>query len=117
MSRDQQPTRMQLRMSPQLRQALRVAADNAGCSLNAFAVQVLATAVGDPACFRASIDEPEAARPKHQWQLRNARNEFIGEMGMEVGSLKMANLVEQYDAEDPGYYLEWQRQRDAGRLS
>ena len=52
-ARDSRPAVVFLRMSPQLREGLREAADRAGCSLNAFAVQILATAAGDPARFRA----------------------------------------------------------------
>ncbi len=42
-----------LRMAPQLHAALRASALDAGCSLNSFALQVLAAAAGDRAEFRA----------------------------------------------------------------
>jgi hypothetical protein len=79
----------------QLRHGLRDAADDAGCSLNANAVQVLAAAAGDP----GSID----------------RNESIETMGAELGSEKMVALVRRFDAEEPGYFVEWRRLRTAER--
>ena len=105
-------------MSPQLCDALRHAADQAGCSMNSYAVQVLAAASGDPACFRASVDAPDPARPNQQWRLRAARNDFIrimSMMSMEIGAGKALVLVNEYDTANPGYYLEWQQQRDAER--
>jgi hypothetical protein len=105
-------------MAPHLREALRDAARAAGCSLNAFAVQVLAAAAGDAARFR-SLHEPDArpalAPARQTWRLRAARNEFIGTMGIEIGSLARSALMRRLDAEDPEYYLEWQRARATGR--
>ncbi len=132
MQTNQKPAVLFLRMSPQLRQALRLAADHAGCSLNAFAVQVLATAAGDPAAFRASVDEVREPAPHElerdalgypvEWKARTehigARSNFIGSMEGEVGSAEMVRLVKHYDAENPSYFVEWQRQRRAeGRVS
>jgi len=104
-------------MAPHLRESLRDAARAAGCSLNAFAVQVLAAAAGDAARFRA-LDEPDSrpalAPARQTWRVRAARNEFIGIMGMEIGSLARSALMRRLDAEDPGYYLEWHRARETG---
>jgi hypothetical protein len=120
-------------MSPQLRDGLREAATAAGCSLNAFAVQVLAAAAGDPARFRPSgpHEEPESpdvnelerdalgypleriARAQHS----GARNDFIGTMGNELGPDEMVALVKRFDAEEPGYFVEWQRIRNAERAA
>lgn len=104
-------------MSPQLRESLRDAANTAGGSLNAFAVQVLSAAAGDAARFR-SVDEPRplaTAVPAHQsWRRAQARNDFIGFMGMEIGAVAMRALLERLDVEDPGHFLEWQRLREAG---
>jgi hypothetical protein len=124
MARDQQPATVLLRMSPQLRAGLRDAAAKSGCSVNAFAVQVLATAVGDPARFRPpDVPVPDLhdiprdgtgfpvggnARREH---LR-ARNEFIRVMSEEMPG-EMVALVKKYDAEDPGHFVEWQRLREA----
>ena len=95
---------------------MRAAANDAGCSLNAFAVQVLSAAAGDANRFR-STDESQArataARPTQNWRHRLARSNFIGVMGSEVGSAAMAALVQRLDVEDPGHYLEWQRAREA----
>ena len=126
MARDPRPAVVFLRMSPQLREGLRQAADRAGCSLNAFAVQILATAAGDPARFRAqsSHEESETAASeverdalgyplewKQRWRHSIARNEFIGTMGIELGSEEMVARVKRIDAEDPGYFVEWLRLR------
>jgi hypothetical protein len=104
-------------MAPQLRESLRAAASDAGCSLNAFAVQVLSAAAGDAARFRSANDSEErkeAARPAQKWRSRFARNDFIGRMGAEMGSSAMVALVGRLDAEDPGYFLEWWNARHTG---
>jgi hypothetical protein len=113
-------------MSPQLRDGLHAAADAAGVSVNAFAVQVLATAVGDPARFRAAIDdapkEPAElkrdhrgypTRPRDRDIHMAARNHFMTETEKLLGAAEMFRLAKQYDAEDPGYYVEWERSRKA----
>jgi hypothetical protein len=126
MSRDEKPAVVYLRMSPQLRDGLRVAADDAGCSLNAFAVQVLAAAAGDPARFRDRAAEAARAAPRKlerdalgyplewaaRWQHAGARNEFIAVMhSSDVPRSEWIPLVKKYDAEDPGFYVEWLRLR------
>ena len=101
-------------MAPQLRDAVRRAAENAGCSMNAYAVQVLATATGDPAAFRATVDAPnESPRPKQMWRHREARKDFMRAMSEQLGWKEMGALVNKYDAEDPGYFLAWKERRDA----
>ena len=120
-----------LRMSPQLRDAVRAAADGAGCSLNAFAVQVLAAAAGDPARFRAGTAPASSAAPVEESNVRvlardhlgypldlrerfdhsAARGEFIAVMVREIGSSAMVALVRRLDAEDPAYFVEWERLR------
>jgi hypothetical protein len=109
---------LHLRMAPHLREALRDAARAAGCSLNAFAVQVLAAAAGDAARFRA-LGEPDSrpalAPTRQTWRVRAARNEFIGVMGIEMGSVARSALLRRIDAEDPGYFLEWHQARQTGR--
>jgi hypothetical protein len=87
MTDEPRPASLHLRMAPHLREALRDAARAAGCSLNAFAVQVLAAAAGD---------------------------EFIGFLGIEIGSEARWALMRRIDAEDPEYYLEWHRARQTG---
>ncbi|MDP9332735.1 MAG: hypothetical protein M3Q30_05425 [Actinomycetota bacterium] len=131
MARDPRPAVVFLRMSPQLREGLRNAAADAGCSLNSFSVQVLAAAAGDPVRFRVSGSHEESEAPdvdelerdalgyplrwKERWAHSGARNEFIGTMGTELGSKEMVALVKRLDAEDPGYFVEWQRLRMAER--
>ena len=103
-------------MSPQLRESLRDAANDAGCSINAFAVQVLSAAAGDAARFRNVTDANariEAVRPKQEWRSRLARNDFIRFTSEEIGSVAMAALVQRLDVENPGYFLEWQNARQA----
>jgi len=101
-------------MAPQLRDALRRAADNAGVSMNAYAVQVLATAAGDPACFRATVDErpPEISRPARERLRRAARQEFMEATAAEIGWAEAGPLLRRYDAEDPDYFLAWKERRD-----
>jgi hypothetical protein len=113
-------------MSPQLREALRAAAAKAGCSVNAYAVQVLAAAAGDPARFRAPVMEPEETdvrdlerdalgfplRSKERRHHSAARSEFMDAI-MNQAPDEWVGLVRKYDAEDPGYYVEWQRRRRA----
>jgi hypothetical protein len=94
--------------------------------VNAFAVQVLATAVGDPSRFRASVDAAADAPAELERDHRGyptgsrdrelhmaARNHFMTETERELGASEMFRLAKQHDAEDPGYYVEWQRSRKA----
>jgi len=100
-------------MAPQLRDALQRAAVDAGCSMNAYAVQVLAAATGDPACFRATIDAShESPRPRQMWRHKLARQDFMRAMSEQVGWKAMGELVQKYDAEDPGYFLAWKQRRE-----
>jgi hypothetical protein len=126
MPTDHKPAVLFLRMSPQLRQALRHAADRAGVSLNAYAVQVLAAAAGDPAGFRADVDEavpPAELKRDHRGYPTSprdrdihmaARNHFMTETEKMLGAAEMFRLAKQLDAEDPGHYVEWERSRKAG---
>ena len=128
MEREGKPAVVFIRMSPQLRDGLRVAADDAGCSLNAFVVQVLAAAAGDPSRFRPtrSFDEvaaPEVERDGRGFPLAGrarmlhigARCNFIEVTTSEVGHSEMVRLVRKYDVEDPGYFVEWERLRTIER--
>ena len=51
------PAIVTLRMSRSLRDSLHSAAAAAGCSLNGYALQILAAAAGDPARFRSVADD------------------------------------------------------------
>ena len=53
------------------------------------------------------------ARAQHS----GARNDFIGTMGNELGPDEMVALVKRFDAEEPGYFVEWQRIRNAERAA
>jgi hypothetical protein len=46
---------------------------------------------------------------------RRAPNEFIGVMGIEIGSVARSALMRRIDAEDPEYFLEWHQARQTGR--
>ena len=92
--------------------------------MNAFAVQILAAAAGDPSRFR---DPPDTAPVDSEikrdalgyplewaarWQHAGARSEYIGVMdASDVPSAEWVPLVKKYDAEDPGFYVEWLRLR------
>jgi hypothetical protein len=113
MTRDHKAALIHIRMSPQLRDALRRAADGAGCSMNSYAVQVLATATGDPAAFRATVDAAnESSRPKPPWVHKAARQEFMFAMVEEIGWAEAGALVRRYDTEDPDFFLAWKDRRD-----
>jgi hypothetical protein len=93
--------------------------------MNAFAVQVLATAVGDPASFR----KPEPVEPDLrelerdlagfplEWSDRAqhaaARREFMDVMSSRLPAEQWVPLVKKYDTEDPAYFVEWAR-RNSG---
>jgi len=117
-------------MSPQLREGLRAASEIAGCSVNAFAVQVLATAVGDPSRFRTDTAAdgsplPDIKRDALGFPLDGrermlhlaARSGFIDAMESqsEMPRSEWHKLVKKHDAEDPAFYVEWQRARERER--
>jgi hypothetical protein len=109
-------------MSLQLREGLRGTANEAGLSLNAFAVQVLAAAAGDPARFRLPAPAPKVREFERDhtgfpldWRARDehrvARSKFIDVMQHAVGAAETGRLVRKYDVEDPAYFVEWQATR------
>jgi hypothetical protein len=101
-----------------LRESLRDAANDVGCSLNPFAVQVLSAAAGDASRFRnAEVDKARvaAALPVPQWRRRQARNDFLKAMTQEIGTVATGALVKRLDAEDPAYYYNWELARRAGK--
>ena len=112
-------------MAPQVRESLRAAAHDAGCSLNAYAVQVLAAAAADPARFRATgtpaseqrdIERDKFGVPidwKQRWAHSTARNEFIAVMDQQLPGAEVSALVKELDARNPGYFVEWRRLRRA----
>ena len=114
------------RMSRSLRDALHAAAAGAGCSLNGYALQILAAAAGDPARFRGiAVDAPDgpgdierdargfplawAAR----WEHGGARQEFFEAMAAETDACTAGELVRRHDREDPAFFVEWSRRRDS----
>jgi hypothetical protein len=86
---------------------------------------VLATAAGDPARFRSEVDTAtevvELKRDHRGFPTGStdrakhiaARNSFMLETERVLGAPEMFRLAKQYDAEDPGYYVEWERARKA----
>jgi hypothetical protein len=123
MAQRPRPAVIYLRMSPQLREGLRQAASDAGCSLNAFAVNVLAAAAGDPARFRASassgtgvkdLERDKRGYPldwRARWEHQAARAEFLCVVERERTTGEAVALVERLDAENPWYFAEWRRLR------
>jgi len=116
MAREQKAALIHIRMSPQLREALRRAAADAGCSMNSYAVQVLATATGDPACFRAKVEaaneQSQMSAPKRERLHKAARQAFMEAMVEEIGWAEAGKLLRRYDAEDPDYFLAWSQHRE-----
>jgi hypothetical protein len=112
-------------MAPEVRESLRAAAHDAGCSMNAYAVQILAAASGDPARFRGGtarasgtgeIERDDAGIPldwKLRWAHSTARNEFIAAMDQQLPAVEVSALVKELDARNPGYFVEWRRLRRA----
>jgi len=107
-------------MSRSLRDALHSAAAADGCSLNAYALQVLASAAGDAARFRSGTitvgDEPRdiargergiPLKPKDRGEHLRARQEYFEAMAAESGAVAADRLVRQYEADDPGFFVEW----------
>jgi hypothetical protein len=121
------PAIVTLRMSRSLRDALHDAACAEGCSLNGYAVQVLASAVGDPARFRSgdvdiagdgrrdvSRDERGVPlRPKDRGEHLAARQAFFDAMAAEDGAAAADRLVRRHELEDPAFFVEWSRRRSA----
>lgn len=97
------PAIVTLRMSRPLRDALHEAAAGAGCSLNAYALQILAAAAGDPARF--------PLRPTDRSEHRLARRAFFDAMTEEHGASAADQLVRQHEIEDPAFFVEWARRR------
>jgi hypothetical protein len=114
------PATVTLRMSPALRDALHTSAAAAGCSLNAYALQVLASAAGDAARFRGARDEAgddprdlERDRcgnpldPKARWAHVTACSQFAEATAAESDWGVAGALVRKYDQEDPAFFVQW----------
>jgi hypothetical protein len=113
-------------MSRSLRDALHSAAAAAGCSLNGYALQILAAAAGDPARFRSvtadRTDEPrDLARDERGVPLQLAargrhivaRSAFFEAMAADTDAVTADRLVRQHELEDPAFFVEWYRSREA----
>jgi hypothetical protein len=120
------PAIVTLRMSRSLRDALHSAAAAAGCSLNGYALQILAAAAGDPARFRSvaadAASEPrDLARDERGFPLKPtsrglhivARLAFFEAMAAESDAVTADRLVQEHDREDPSFFAEWYRSREA----
>jgi hypothetical protein len=116
------PAVVTLRMSRSLRDALQSAAATEGCSLNGYAVQVLAAAAGDPARFRAdAVDERlqdydrdergVPLRPRARSEHLVARQAFFEAMAAETDAVTADRLVRQHESDDPAFFVEWWRLR------
>ena len=120
------PAIVTLRMSRSLRDALHEAAAGEGCSLNAYALQILAAAAGDPARFRRDpVDVAEntrdvprdergfPVRPEDRQKHLVARLAFFEAMAAEHGAVAADQLVRRHEGEDPAFFVEWARGRAA----
>jgi hypothetical protein len=120
------PTVVTLRMTVALRTALHDAASKAGCSLNSYALQVLAAAAGDPARFRGnatvavvdeSIDDLERDHGgyplNHRERSRHnlARQRFIETFLREHPDGGDGAVIRRLDKEDPAFYVKWYEAR------
>jgi hypothetical protein len=121
------PAIVTLRMSRSLRDGLRSAAAAAGCSLNGYALQILAAAAGDPARFRrvaGTLDPADDLRdlerdergfpvsPKARSLHIVARSTFLEAMMAEADLVTVDRLVREHDLEDPAFFVEWYRRRE-----
>jgi len=127
MPRNPKPAVLTLRMAPQLRESLHAAAHEAGCSLNQYATQVLATVGGNIAAFRTRVSAaagPENAVEKIARLLdrdRNTKHEPSFLSGRELHRIarreylaskplpdnEMSPHVRRLDVEDPNFYIRW----------
>src|SRR5262249_49795857 len=126
MSRTTNAATVTLRMSAQLRDGLKTAAAAAGCSLNAFAVQVLAAAAGQHTRFRGTVDtgptKDERAQELREMprdergfpidlrarQLhRSARSRWVEAMKKDSSYFEAERLAQTLDKEDPAVFVEW----------
>ena len=117
--------RVVLRMSPQLRDALRASALEAGCSLNQFAIQVLASAAGHRARFRgtaetgptreeAGVELRELRRNDQGFPLERkariehayARDRYNNALLREMTIGKAAGIIRRIDETEPWFYVE-----------
>jgi hypothetical protein len=112
-------------MSRSLRDALHAAAAAEGCSLNLYALQILASAAGDPARFRSAgtevaeatrdLDRDERGvprRPRDRGEYLSARFAFFEAKEAELGVIAADRLVRQYEVENPAFFVEWSRSRE-----
>ncbi len=119
------PAVVTLRMSRSLRDALHSAAAASGCSLNGYALQILAAAAGDAARFRSAAadaaDEPrDLARDERGFPLQLkarslhivARSAFFEAVAAESDVVTAGRAVEKHDLEDPAFFAEWYRSRE-----
>jgi hypothetical protein len=114
-------------MTRALRAALHDAAFKAGCSLNSYALQVLAAAAGDAARFRGSaagsaeaegdglddlerdrLGDPVGLRERSRHNL--ARQAYI-QMLIREQRPNAGPLIQRLDAEDPAFYVRWEQGR------
>jgi len=128
MPRNEQAATVSLWMAPQLKAALKDAAADAGCSLNAYLVQLLGAAVGDASRFRVvapgppkpSIDDertalralerradgyPEGRRDRNRHS--GARAQYADEILQSLGHGEASRVMFRIDRDCPWHYVEW----------
>ena len=114
-------------MSPPLRDGLKESAAAAGCSLNAYIVQVLAASAGHRARFRGTVETGPTAEEhlddlrslernefgypldwKERWRHTGARQAWVFAMEKRTDFSAAMALVRRIDAECPWHYVEWE---------
>jgi len=116
-----------VRLAPQLKAGLQESAAAAGCSLNAFVVQVLAAAAGHQVRFRGTADSGPTAEEQVS-EVRQLDRDFMGNPVLLrersrhicarmdwIQMMYKANpertdvgrLARRIDAECPWFYVEW----------
>jgi hypothetical protein len=110
-------------MSRQLRDGLHAAAEKAGCSLNSFAVQVLAAAAGDASQFRRrdaqEIERDESGTPlsySARAEHLLARGEYMKLLFAQVGGARMRDTVRKLDQDDPAFFMRWHAAQERADL-
>ena len=126
MARNPKSAVVAVRMAPSLRDGLKQAADDEGCSLNAYVVQVLAAAAGHRARFRGTVEAgPTAVEQQDDLRTlprgnsgmpvdwtekdrhRNARGSFQTVAMSEHEQTVVVEMILFADFNCPWHYVEW----------
>jgi len=100
-----------IRMAPQLHDGLRASAQEAGCSLSSFILQVLAATAGHRARFRGiTANEPRDRPARHEHVTARERwREYMHSRGYALAIV--ATIERAHGEQDPWFYVEWYARR------